>query len=102
MNDKIKKHESVCIDANTAVSYISYAVSDIAWIYPITPSSPMAEYADLLSSSGIKNIFGNDVKVIEMQSESACLRRVGFSLLLWACLCFFQLRFVFMLLFLPF
>ena len=58
MNDKIKKHESVCIDANTAVSYISYAVSDIAWIYPITPSSPMAENADLLSLSGIKNIFG--------------------------------------------
>ena len=81
MNDKIKKHESVCIDANTAVSYISYAVSDIAWIYPITPSSPMAEYADLLSSNGVKNIFGNDVKVIEMQSESGVAGAIHGSLI---------------------
>lgn len=60
----------ICVDANTAVGYIGYMMSEIAAIYPITPSSPMAEYLDLLASKNTKNIFGNTVRVIEMQSEA--------------------------------
>ena len=57
------------IDGNGAVSHIAYAFSDVAAIYPITPSSTMAEYVDEWSAQGRKNIFGQTVQVSEMQSE---------------------------------
>ena len=58
------------MDGNAVASYISYAFSEIAVIYPITPSSPMAELADEWSSQGKTNLFGNVPKVVQMQSES--------------------------------
>ena len=61
--------KSIITDGNGAVSHISYALSEIAIIYPITPSSPMAEQADIWASSGKTNLFGKTVKVVEMQSE---------------------------------
>ena len=62
--------EKKIMDGNMAAAYVSYAYSDICAIYPITPSSPMAEYIDILSSGGEKNIYGNVVEVSEMQSEA--------------------------------
>jgi pyruvate-ferredoxin/flavodoxin oxidoreductase len=59
------------MDGNTAAAHVSYAFTDVAAIYPITPSSIMAELADKWSANGRTNIFGNRVKVIEMQSEAA-------------------------------
>ena len=58
------------MDGNTAAAYISYAFTEVAAIYPITPSSPMAEHVDEWVAKGEKNIFGQPVKVIEMQSEA--------------------------------
>jgi len=58
------------MDGNTAASYVSYAFTDVAAIYPITPSSPMAEKVDEWAAHGQKNIFGQEVKVVEMQSEA--------------------------------
>jgi len=58
------------VDGNTAVSRMAYRLSDMAVIYPITPSSPMAENIDEMSSHGEKNIWGNPVQVTEMQSEA--------------------------------
>ena len=58
------------MDGNEAAAYASYAFTEVASIYPITPSSPMAEYVDEWSSKGKKNIFGETVKVAEMQSEA--------------------------------
>lgn len=58
------------MDGNQAASYVSYAFTEVATIYPITPSSPMAENTDEWSSRGIKNLFGQPVKVVEMQSEA--------------------------------
>ena len=60
------------MDGNNAAAYVSYAFTEVAGIYPITPSSPMADYVDQWAAQGQKNIFGTTVKVIEMQSE-ACL-----------------------------
>lgn len=57
------------MDGNTAAAYVSYAFTEVATIYPITPSSPMAELTDLWSAQGKKNIFGQRVNVIELQSE---------------------------------
>lgn len=57
------------MDGNTAAAYVSYAFTDVAAIYPITPSSQMAELVDEWSALGRKNIFGQPVRVIEMQSE---------------------------------
>ena len=57
------------MDGNTAASHVSYAFTDVAAIYPITPSSPMAEHVDEWAAHGRKNIFGNTVKVTELQSE---------------------------------
>lgn len=57
------------MDGNTAAAYISYAFTEVAGIFPITPSSPMAEYVDEWSAKGKKNIFGQTVDVVEMQSE---------------------------------
>ena len=58
------------VDGNTAVSHVAYAFSDVAAIYPITPSSPMAEVADVWASENRKNLFGQTVKIQEMQSEA--------------------------------
>ena len=58
------------MDGNTATAYISYALSETAAIYPITPSSPMAEVIDEMGAKGSKNIFGQEVIVREMQSEA--------------------------------
>ena len=60
-------------DGNEAAAYVAYAFSEVAAIYPITPSSPMAEHADEWSAKGRKNIFGQTVRLVEMQSEAgAC------------------------------
>ena len=59
----------ITVDGNTAVANVAYKLSEIATIYPITPSSTMAELADSMASDGVKNIFGNTLKVVEMQSE---------------------------------
>ena len=58
------------MDGNTAAAHIAYAFTDVSVIFPITPSSPMAEYVDSWSAKGRKNIFGETVKVVEMQSEA--------------------------------
>ena len=60
----------ITVDGNTACAQIAYAFSDIACIYPITPSSPMAESADEWKAKGVKNLFGNAVKVTQLQSEA--------------------------------
>ncbi|MGN1196297.1 MAG: hypothetical protein ACI4TA_01700, partial [Acetatifactor sp.] len=57
------------MDGNTAASHCAYAFTEVAGIYPITPSSTMAEVVDAWSAGGRKNIFGTSVKVVEMQSE---------------------------------
>ena len=58
------------MDGNNAAAYVSYAFTEVAGIYPITPSSPMADLVDQWSAAGQKNIFGTTVKVCEMQSEA--------------------------------
>ena len=68
------------MDGNTAAAHVAYAFTDVAAIYPITPSSPMAEHVDEWSSNGRKNIFGQEVKVIEMQSEAGAAGAVHGSL----------------------
>lgn len=68
------------MDGNTAAAYISYAFTDVAAIYPITPSSPMAEVVDEWSAQGQKNLFGQPVKVLEMQSEAGASGAVHGSL----------------------
>ena len=60
----------VTIDGNTAAAYIAYAFSEVAAIYPITPSSPMGEYAEQWSSTGTENLWGKKVDIMEMQSEA--------------------------------
>ena len=63
----------VTMDGNNAAAYVSYAFTEVAGIYPITPSSPMAEHVDSWSAAGKKNLFGQRVKLVEMQSEAgAC------------------------------
>ena len=68
------------MDGNTAAAYISYAFTDVAAIYPITPSSPMAEHVDEWVAEGKKNLFGQSVKVMEMQSEAGAAGAVHGSL----------------------
>ena len=58
------------MDGNTAAAHVAYAFTEVAAIYPITPSSTMAELVDEWSAQGRKNIFGQKVKVVEMQSEA--------------------------------
>ena len=58
------------MDGNNAAAHVAYAFTEVAGIYPITPSSPMADYVDQWSAQGLKNIFGTTVKVSEMQSEA--------------------------------
>ena len=68
------------MDGNNAAAYASYAFTDVAAIYPITPSSNMAEATDEWAAAGMKNIFGNTVKVVEMQSEAGAAGAVHGSL----------------------
>ncbi|ORX23320.1 pyruvate:ferredoxin (flavodoxin) oxidoreductase [Thermoanaerobacterium sp. PSU-2] len=72
--------EMKSMDGNTAAAYASYAFTEVAAIYPITPSSPMAESVDEWSAHGKKNIFGDTVKVVEMQSEAGAAGAVHGSL----------------------
>ena len=68
------------MDGNTAAAHVSYAFTEVAAIYPITPSSPMADYVDQWAAAGRKNIFGSTVKVQEMQAESGAAGAVHGSL----------------------
>ncbi len=68
------------MDGNNAASYVSYAYTDVAAIYPITPSSVMAEVADTWATEGRKNIFGQEVQIMEMQSEAGAAGAVHGSL----------------------
>ena len=68
------------MDGNTAAAHVSYAFTEVAGIYPITPSSPMADYVDQWATAGRKNIFGMTVNVVEMQSEAGAAGTVHGSL----------------------
>ena len=68
------------MDGNQAAAHASYAFTEVAGIYPITPSTPMAEYTDLWASQGKKNLFGVPVKLVEMQSEAGAAGTVHGSL----------------------
>lgn len=68
------------MDGNEAAAYASYAFTEVAGIFPITPSSPMAEHTDEWAANGKKNIFGQTVKVVEMQSEGGASGTVHGSL----------------------
>ena len=68
------------MDGNNAAAYVSYAFTEVAGIYPITPSSPMADYVDQWAAQGQKNIFGTEVKVVEMESEAGAAGAVHGSL----------------------
>ena len=68
------------IDGNYAAAYVAYAFSEVAAIYPITPSSTMGEYADTWASQGMKNMFGQKVEIAEMQSEAGAAGAVHGSL----------------------
>ena len=74
----VRKMKSM--DGNNAAAHVSYAFSEVAAIYPITPSSPMADFVDQWSANGQKNIFGTQVKVVEMQSEAGAAGAVHGSL----------------------
>jgi len=69
------------MDGNQAAAYCAYAFSEVAGIYPITPSTPMPEFIDLWASQGKKNLFGMPVKVVEMQSEAGAAGAVHGALL---------------------
>ena len=68
------------MDGNQAAAHVSYAFTEVAGIYPITPSSPMADYVDQWAAQGLKNIFGSTVKVMEMESEAGAAGTVHGSL----------------------
>ena len=67
---EIKKDDLAIMDGNEAAAYIAYKTNEVCAIYPITPSSTMGEWADEWSAQGIKNIFGQVPRVMEMQSEA--------------------------------
>ncbi len=71
-----RNRELAVMDGNEAAAYIAYAFTEIAAIYPITPSSPMAEKTDVWSANGKKNIFGQPVTLVEMQSEAGAIGAV--------------------------
>ena len=79
MNIDMQRHFKT-MDGNNAAAHVSYAFTEVAAIYPITPSSPMADYVDQWSAAGRKNIFGTTVKVQEMQAESGAAGAVHGSL----------------------
>ena len=68
------------MDGNQAAAHVSYAFTEVSGIYPITPSSPMADYVDQWSAAGRKNIFGSTVQVVEMESEAGAAGAVHGSL----------------------
>ncbi|HHY1556264.1 TPA: pyruvate:ferredoxin (flavodoxin) oxidoreductase, partial [Campylobacter jejuni] len=68
------------MDGNEAAAYAAYAFTEVAGIYPITPSSPMADYTDMWAAAGKKNLFGVPVKIVEMQSEAGAAGSVHGSL----------------------
>ena len=74
------ERKKLSMDGNTAAATVSYAFTEVAAIYPITPSSVMAELTDAWSATGLKNIFGDNVKVMEMQSEAGAAGTVHGSL----------------------
>ncbi len=76
----MSKKKMITIDGNTAAAHVAYAFSEVAAIFPITPSSPMGEYADAWASTGLKNLFGKTVDVCEMQSEGGASGAVHGSL----------------------
>jgi len=76
----MKKFQKLTMDGNMAAAHVGYAFSDVAAIYPITPSSGMGEYADAWAANNLKNIFGQAVDVIEMQSEAGAAGAVHGSL----------------------
>ena len=76
----MSKKNMKTMDGNQAAAYVSYAFTDVAAIYPITPSSNMAEFVDEWSANGMKNMFGQTVKVTEMQSEAGAAGAVHGSL----------------------
>ena len=76
----MSEKKMVTIDGNAAAAHVAYAFSEVAAIYPITPSSPMGEYSDEWASKGMKNVYGKTVDVIEMQSEAGAAGAVHGSL----------------------
>ena len=68
-------------DGNQAASYVAYAYSEVAAIYPITPSSPMAEYCDRWQAAGKKNLFGSPLQLAQMQSEAGAAAALHGALL---------------------
>jgi pyruvate-ferredoxin/flavodoxin oxidoreductase len=79
-NKNMSDKKIMPMDGNTAAGYIGYMMSEVAAIYPITPSSPMAEYGDELGTSGKLNIFGRKTKIAEMQSEAGAAGAVHGSI----------------------
>ena len=75
-----KEKKFMTCDGNCAAAHVAYMFSEVAAIYPITPSSPMAEYIDEWAAAGRKNLFGETVKVVEMQSEAGAAGAVHGSL----------------------
>ena len=75
-----KELKKMTMDGNTAAAHTSYAFTEVAGIYPITPSSPMADYTDIWAQQGRKNIFGQTVNVVEMESEGGAAGAVHGSL----------------------
>jgi pyruvate-ferredoxin/flavodoxin oxidoreductase len=71
-----KMSKKVTMDGNEAAASIAYEFTGVAAIYPITPSSPMAEHTDFWSAKGRKNVFGQSVTVVEMQSEAGAIAAV--------------------------
>ena len=66
----MSEKNTMIVDGNTAAAYVAYAFTEVAGIFPITPSSPMAEVTDEWSANGRKNVFGQEVRIVEMQSEA--------------------------------
>ena len=79
MESSMKKF--VCGDANQACAKVAYKFSEVSAIYPITPSSPMAEFCDELKNAGEKNLFGEKLNIVEMQSEAGVAGAIHGSLL---------------------
>jgi len=78
---KVYATETECVDGNWAVAHVAYRTNDCAYIFPITPSSPMGEEVDAWAAKHKKNLWGQDLKVIEMQSEG------GAGTLMFTCCC---------------
>lgn len=76
----MSKKTMMTLDGNTAAAYVSYAFTEVAGIYPITPSSPMAELTDEWAAKGKKNLFGQTVNVVELESEAGASGTVHGSL----------------------